>query len=91
MTHQKGEFQSSAEVGWVCFISIIREEDGRLITCKVNGNKLDKYKMKEKTSFTSIKKKSQHLVFCGQLQRTALNTLPIFFPAGNPVMGFKGK
>lgn len=54
MTHQKGEIQSSAEVGWVYFISVIREEDGRLIICKVNGSKLDKHKMKEKTSFNSI-------------------------------------
>jgi len=49
MTHQKGEFQSSAEVGWVYFISIIREEDGRLIICEVNGTKLDKHNRKEKT------------------------------------------
>lgn len=47
MTHQKAGFQSSAEVGWVYFIPIIKE-DGRLIICNLNGNKLDKHKMKEK-------------------------------------------
>lgn len=68
MTHQKGEFQSSAEVAWAYFISVIREEDGRFIICKVNGNKLGKNKMKEKIpSFTSINKKSQNLVLCRQL------------------------
>lgn len=63
MTHQKGEFQSRAEVGWVYFIPIIREEDGRLIILKVNGNKLGKHKMKEKTSFTSIKKTQPNVKF----------------------------
>lgn len=68
MTHQKGEFQSSAEVAWVYFISVIREEDGRLIICKVNGNKLGKNKMKEKNlPSLPLIKKSQDFVLCRQL------------------------
>lgn len=81
VSYQKGRFQNGTEAGWVSFFPIIRKKDGRLVVCKLNGSKLDKYEIKEKKiNFHEGKKKKgkKNLVFCRQLQMNILDILCIY-------------